>query len=105
MPKTPADEESWTGTLNPRQTFPRPFRLPAQSLVLSTRPANDIGINPLEGRTQLCPVEVAVVVEPATDVRIVRPGQLLQGLVTMTVKGPAPDGAALPPSLRDSHIF
>ena len=46
-----------------------------QPLELPARPADDIGINPLEGRAQLRPIEVAVVVDPAFDIRIVRLGQ------------------------------
>ena len=58
------------------------------------RPADDIDIDPLEGRAQLRPIELAVVVDPAFDVLIVLFGQILQGLVTVMVKRPTPDGPA-----------
>ena len=47
--QTPVDEEGWTGVTNTSQPVPRTFRLPAQSLELATRPASDIGIDPLQG--------------------------------------------------------
>src|SRR5215216_697127 len=61
---------------------------------LTSRPADDIDIDPFKGRTQLRPVEVTVVVDPALNVRIVRLGQILQGLVAVMVKGPPPDRPA-----------
>ena len=48
---------------------------------LATCPPDDISIDPLQGRTQLRPVEVAVVGDPAADARVVHLGQLVQGLV------------------------
>ena len=62
-----------------------------QPLELPARPADDIDIDPLEGRTQVRPVELTVVVDPAFDVRIVRLDQILQGLVAVMVKRPLPD--------------
>ena len=82
----PVDEESWTGVTNPSQPVPRPFRLPAQSLELATRPASYIGIDPLQGRAQLLPTEMAVAVDPALDARIVYLGQIVQGLVATMMK-------------------
>src|SRR5207237_3154790 len=51
-----------------------------QPLELAARPADDIEIDPLQGRTQLHPVEVAVVVDPALNVRVVHLGEVLQAL-------------------------
>ena len=48
-------------------------------------------INPLQGRTQLRAIEVAVVVDPALNVRVVHVGQVLQGFVTALMKRPPPD--------------
>ena len=62
-----------------------------QPLEFAARPANDKDIDPLEGRAQLRPIELAVVVDPAFDVRIVRLGQILQGFVSAMVKRPPPD--------------
>src|SRR5207302_6213028 len=50
--------------------------------------------DPLQGRTQLRPVEVAVVVDPALNVRVVGLSQILQGFVAVMMKGPAPDRPA-----------
>src|ERR1700681_735073 len=87
-------EETWIGTAKPLKPVSRSFGFVTQPLELPARPADDIGINPLEGRAQLRPIEVAVVVDPAFDIRIVRFGQILQGLVTVMVKCPTPDRPA-----------
>ena len=63
-------------------------------LELAARPADDKGIDPLQGRTQPRPVEVAVVVDPASNVRVVRLGQILQGFVTVMMERPSPDRPA-----------
>src|ERR1700719_2759539 len=74
------------GTANALKPVSRSFGFVTQPLELPARPADDIGIDPLEGRTQVRPIEVAVVVDPAFDVRIVHLGQILQGLVAVMVK-------------------
>src|SRR5215510_4989480 len=66
----------------------------AHPLELTACPPNDIGIDPEQGRTQLRLVKVAVVVDPAADVRVVHGGQLSQGEVATVMKRPAPDGPA-----------
>src|SRR5208282_1231213 len=48
-------------------------------------------VNPLQGRTQLRSVEVAVVVDPALNARVVHLGQIWQGFVAAMMKRPAPD--------------
>src|SRR6476646_6332694 len=65
--------------------------LVAHALELAARPPNDIGIDPLQGRTHLRLVEVAVVGAPAADARVVHRGQLGQGCRAAVVKRPAPD--------------
>ena len=65
-----------------------------QPFELTARPADDIEIDPLQGRTQLRPIEVAVVVDPALNVRIVHLGQFLKGLVAAMMKRPPPDRPA-----------
>jgi hypothetical protein len=45
----------------------------------------------LQSRSQLRSIELAVVVDPAPNVRIVHVGQVLQGLVTALMKRPSPD--------------
>ena len=66
----------------------------AHSLELATRPPDDIGIGPLQGRTQLRLVEVAVIDDPTADARILHLGQFGQGLVAAMMKRPATDVAA-----------
>ena len=79
-------EESWICTAKPLKPVSCPFGLVSQPFELSARPADDIDIDPFEGGTQVGPVELAVVVDPALDVRIVRLGQIWQGLVAVMVK-------------------
>src|ERR1700757_1245393 len=84
-------EQSRGCPAKPRKTVSRPFCLVTQPFELPARPADDIDIDPLEGGTQMRPVELAVVVDPAFDVRIVHLGQILQGFVAVMVKRPTPD--------------
>src|SRR6516165_1359184 len=76
------------------QTSLVPLGLPTQPLELAARPAGDIEIDPLQGRTQLRLVEVAVVVDPAANARVVHLGQVLQGLVAAMMKRPASNCSA-----------
>src|SRR6516225_485170 len=71
-----------------------PLGLSTQPLELAARPADDIEIDPLQGRTQLRLVEVAVVVDPAANARVAHLGEILQGLVTAMMKRPAPNCSA-----------
>src|SRR5262245_41257412 len=87
-------EECWVGTADPVKPISRPLGLVAHALELTACPPDDIGIDPLQGRTQLRLVEVAVVDDPAADARIVHLGQFGQGLVAAMMKRPATDVAA-----------
>src|SRR2546423_4119354 len=84
-------EEHWVGTAEPGDPISSTFGLVAHSLELATCPPDDIGIDPLQGRTQLRLVEVAVVGDPAPDARVVHLGQFSQGLVAAVMQRPAPD--------------
>src|SRR5215475_3379633 len=87
-------QERWVGTAEPVKPISRAFGLVAQSLELSTCPPDDIGIDPLQGRTQLRLVEVTVVGDPAADAWVVHLGQLGQGFVAAVMKRPAANLAA-----------
>src|SRR6195256_3348786 len=87
-------QECWVGTAQPVKPISRPFGLVAHPLELATCPPDDIGIDPLQGWTQLRLVEVAVVDDPATDARVVHLGQLGQGFVAAMMKRPAADISA-----------
>src|SRR5215468_6572841 len=91
MTQLAVSEELRICTTQLRKPIPRPFGLVAQPFELPTRPADDIDVDPLQGRTQLRPIEVAVVVDPALNVRIVHLGQFLQGLVAAMMKRPPPN--------------
>src|ERR1700757_467349 len=94
MTELPVGEECWIYPAEPVKPVSRPLGLATQPLELATRPADDIEIDPLQGRTQLRLVEVAVVVDPAANARVVHLGQVLQGLVAAMMKRPAPNGSA-----------
>ena len=87
-------EERGFCTAQPVKPISGTLGLVSQSLELSTRPPDDIGIDPLQGRTQLRLVEVAVVADPAVDARIVHLGQFGPGFVVAVVQRPAADSAA-----------
>ena len=89
-------KECWVGTAKPVKPISRSFGLVAHSLELATRPPDDIGIDPLQGRTQLRLVEVTVVDDPAADARVVHLRQLRQGLVAAVMQRPAADISADP---------
>src|ERR1019366_3103026 len=84
-------EECWSGAAKPGKPISSAFRLMAKPLEFAARPASDIGIDPRQGRTQLRVVELAVVVDPAANARIVHRRQVLQGFVAAMMKRPAPD--------------
>src|SRR3984957_267597 len=90
----PVSKELWICTKQLRKPIPRPLGLVTEPFELTARPADDIEIDPLQGRTQLRPIEVAVVVDPALNVRVVHLGQFLEGLVAAMMKRPPPDGLA-----------
>src|SRR5262252_6197763 len=69
----------------------RSFGLVTQPFELTARRADDIDVDPFQGRTQLRPIEVAVVVDPALNVRVVHLGQFLEGLVAAMMERPPPD--------------
>ena len=85
MTYRPMSKECWFGTAELVEPISRTFGLVAHSLELATCPPNDIGVDPLQGRTQLCLVEVTVVGDPAADARVVHLGQFRQGFVTAMV--------------------
>jgi hypothetical protein len=94
MTQLPVSKELWICAKQLRKPIPRPFGLMTQPFVLPARPADDIEVDPLQGRTQLRSIEVAVVVDPALNVRVVHLGQVLQGLVAAMMKSPTPDRPA-----------
>src|SRR5262245_55584752 len=85
-------EEASVRPAQPLEPIPCTLGLVAHPLELAASPPDDIGIDPLQGWTQLRLVEMAVVVDPAATARIVHLGQVLQGLVTAMMKRPAPNG-------------
>src|SRR5271157_3216003 len=91
MAQLPMSEERRICAAKPIKPVACSFGLATQPLEFAARPADDIEINPLQGRTQLRSVEVAVVVDPALNARVVHLGQIWQGFVAAMMKRPAPD--------------
>jgi hypothetical protein len=87
-------KERWIETANALEPISRSLGLAAQAFELAARPADDKSVYPLQDRTQPRPVEVAVVVDPASNVRIVPLSQILQGHVTAVMQRPTPDRPA-----------
>src|SRR5215469_13160379 len=84
-------KECWVGPTYPVEPVSCTFGLGAHPLERAAYPPDDISIDPLQGRTQLRLIEVAVVGDPAADARVVHLGQFGQRLVTAMMKRPAAD--------------
>src|SRR5215475_5173578 len=82
-------EEHGFCTAQPVKPISGTLGLVSQSLELSTRPPDDIGIDPLQGGAQSRLVEVAVVGDPAADARIVHLDQFGQRFVAAVMQRPA----------------
>src|SRR6266513_1139162 len=87
-------KECWVGPAYSVEPISRAFGLVAHPLELAAYPPDDIGIDPLQGRTQLRLVEVTVVGDPAADARVVHLGELGQGFIAAVMKRPAANLAA-----------
>src|SRR4051812_33176290 len=91
MQKAPMRKQMRVGADDPRQPVSCTFGPLMQSLELVARPADQEGIDPMQSRGQLRLVEVAVVVDPALDVRSVHPCQIRQGFVGPMMERPPSD--------------
>src|SRR6201987_5640072 len=87
-------KEGWVGPAYPVEPISRALGLVTHPPELTAYPPDDISIDPLQGRTQLRLIEVAVVSDPAADARVVHLGQFGQGFVAAVMKRPAPDISA-----------
>ena len=76
----PMGKERWSDATNPRQPLFCSPGTTAQALELPSRPADQVGIDTQQRRSQLLAIEVAEVVYPAFDVRIVRLSQIFRDL-------------------------
>src|SRR5260370_30316585 len=84
-------KECWIRSAQPIKPVSRALGPMDHPLVFAASPSDDIGIDPFQGRTQLRRIEVAVVVDPAPDARVVHRGQIAEGLVAALMKRPMPD--------------
>src|SRR5210317_371455 len=91
MAQWPMGEEAWPCAPSALEPVLCALRSTVQPLVLAAGPSNQIGIDPVEERTQLRPIEATVVGDPAAKGRIVHRSQIFQGLVTALMQRPAAD--------------
>src|ERR1700730_1997524 len=96
-------EERWSGATEPAKPISRTPSPMAKPLELAARPTNQKGIDPRQGGTHLRVIEVAVIVDPTADARIVHRCQVLQGFVAAVMKGPAPNCSAHGFQRRRTH--
>src|SRR6202023_4041872 len=82
-------KECWVGPAYPVEPVSRAFGLVAHPLEFAAYPPDDIGIDPLQGRTQLRLVEVAGVGDPAANARVVHLDQFGQRFVAAVMQRPA----------------
>src|ERR1700740_3862267 len=87
-------EEGWGGAAEPGKPISRALSPRAKPLEFAACPADQKGIDPRQGRTQLRVIEAAVVVDPAANARIVHRSQVLQGFVAAVMKRPVPNCSA-----------
>src|SRR3954452_7918716 len=88
--QAPVGEQPCLAARNALQPVDGPRPVPVQGLELPTGPSrqDDIDVPRVERRR----VEPTIVVDPAPDVRVEHPGQIVQRLVTALLKGPAAHG-------------
>src|SRR5215217_6934102 len=91
MQKAPMRKQVRIGADHPRQPLPCALGPPAQPFELVAGPAEQEGINAMQSPSQCRLVEVAVVVDPALDVRSEHSRQICQGFVGPVVEGPPSD--------------
>src|SRR6202049_4964255 len=86
------------GADDPSEPHPCPLGPGPEPLVLVAAPADQVGVYPPQGAAESRPIEVAVVVDPALDVRIEHPCQILQGLCRFVCGVPTDEPSAVLPS-------
>src|SRR5262245_57087258 len=87
--QAPVNKESWVGADDPRKPVPRSGRPRPEPLVFVATPANQVSVDPPQISQQHRSVEVAIVVDPALDVRIEHPREIFQGLVAPSMECPS----------------
>src|SRR5271166_1152113 len=69
----------------------RAFRPLPEALVFSAYPFSQVEVDPTQTLIERRFVEVTVVIDPTPDIRIAHSGQVIEGLVGLGLKAPAPD--------------
>src|SRR3954447_4631195 len=90
--QAPVGEQPCLAARNALQPVDGPRPVPVQGLELPTGPSRQDDIDVPQGRVERRRVEPTIVVDPAPDVRVEHPRQIVQRLVTALLKGPAAHG-------------
>lgn len=86
MQKLPMGKQTRRCSDHPCQPVPGTPRPMSKRLELASCPSDEKGVDPQKGRIQRRLVEVTVVVDPASDIRVEHPGQVVQRLVAPGLK-------------------
>src|ERR1039458_8029551 len=91
MEKRPVREELWVDPDDTGEPRTRALRLLLEALEFAARPFPQMEVDSAQTVVQRRLVEVSVVVDPTTDVRIDQPSQIIKGHVGPVLKTPSPD--------------
>src|SRR5207244_4655264 len=67
--EAPMGKQGWVGADDPSEPHPCPLGPGPEPLVLVAAPTDQVGVYPPQGAAESRPIEVAVVIDPALDVR------------------------------------
>ena len=84
-------KEIGVGPTNARQPLLSPSWPPVHALEFTTCPTDQASVDAMQDRMKRRSIEVPVVVDPATNMAVIQPGQILQGFVTPMVETPPPE--------------
>ena len=84
-------EERWACPDDTGEPLARAFRRLPEALEFATHPRPQVEVNPAQRSVQRRLLEVTVVVDPATDVRIDPPRQIVKGRVGPVLETPLSD--------------
>lgn len=84
-------EEPWIGSDDTGEPLARAFRLLLEALELAAHPFSQMEVDPAQTVVQRRLVEVTVVVDLTTNIRIDHPRQIIKGRVGPVLETPLPD--------------
>src|SRR3954452_17791821 len=89
--QAPVSEQPRLLACDARQPVSGSSLVPAQGLKLSARPSRQGKVDALQGWIEGRRTEPSIVVDPAANVRVEHPREIIEGFVTPPVHRPAPD--------------